>query len=115
MNTTYYFVSVNCPLKESFMDDEWLKKSTKDCRIALNGGFNIVCRHESHSFYLYEFGKSKPASSAVSSDFILFTEDVPTSKILCEKGDDLMSIDFDLATISDAEQAAKKTAEKTAD
>ena len=102
----YYFVSINCPLKEPFLDVNMLKEATKGYRINIDDGeFLIISSDDTHAFYLYQFKNSKPASKAREIDFSVGMEDVSTSTILCDEGE---TIDFDLTTKSDAEEAAKK-------
>ena len=65
----YYFVSINRPLREPFLDIDILKDATKDYRINIDGGeFNIVSSDDTHAF-LYKFKNSKQASKATQEDF----------------------------------------------
>ena len=67
---SYYFVSINCPLKAPFMDVDMLKEATKDYGINIDDGeFKIISSNVTHAFYLYQFKNSKPASKAMKVDF----------------------------------------------
>ena len=100
---SYYFVSINCPLRAPFMDVDMLKEATKDYGINIDDGeFRIISSDVTHAFYLYQLKNSKPASKARQIHFSVVTEEVSTSTILCDEGDCLVTIDLDLTTKSDA-------------
>ena len=49
---SYYFVSINRPLRAPFMDVNMLKKATKDYGINIDDGeFKIVSSDDTHAFY----------------------------------------------------------------
>ena len=77
----YYFVRINCPLREPFLDVDMLKDATKSYRIDVDDGeFNIVSSNDTDVFYLNKFKNSKKASAATQEDFIMETKRYPSTK-----------------------------------
>ena len=92
-----------------------MKEVTKEFGIDVNDGkFRCVNRSDHHSFYLYEFKDTKPASSATSFHFALGERVVPTKEILCDETQCLVTLDLEFTTVSVAEKAVEEGVDETA-